>query len=411
MEVKKASLKCYSKDFVGLGKNVVVGVGFKVKCSPCILNKICCPSTCECFPSGGEEACLCYAIYQAVKMILCGNVLRTKNSKVTNVSWSYTDGYFSLSWCMPPSLSGVRKALALALKVVNPGKLFPFYSKIMQHVGHSPKKEQFNHVADEITKSLKNETEIIILGNMKLESKDTGKAALTAALETISKKFEPASDGKKEKPSGHTECKHEHVEIKASGWETYLGYKFLEDKLKRAPQVYGNTLALSLKPQVWETARKKLKGAVADYAVRFPKVADLASFIAFDGLASGLERQYECITIYLRRALQFILEKLISKISLPTRGFNLNMLMFAFRMAARFFFFAVGSRFKFLANGFQCSGKRRFACIFGFKFHITQNNNFCFILQTFGNFIRNMIKLLLLRRMSDMLHNLRIKRE
>ncbi len=286
MEVKKGALRLYSKDFNGLGKKAVVSLSFDVKCSSCILNSIKCPGGCACFPQGAEEAVVCSSLYFAVKNTLCGNIARIKNSKVTSVCHGYADGQFLISWQVAPALSTIRKSLGLALKVLNPSKMYPIYTKLMQFIKHAPNREAFNYAANEVTKSLKKSLDIMLIGAMKFEAKDKAKENLTAALAVLSNHFNPTeADGKAQKPGDHKDCNHEgSVELKAKGTDAYFAVRFLEEILRQPPVKASESVIVQVKQSSWDAANKKLKNSIANYIAKFAKVPDLALFVAFDAV-------------------------------------------------------------------------------------------------------------------------------
>lgn len=286
MEVKKDALRLFSKDFNGLGKKAVVSLSFDAKISSCILNSIKCTGSCTCFPKGAEEAVVCFALYFAVKNTLCGNIARVKNSKVTEVHHGYADGQFIISWQIAPTLSVIRKSLSIALKVLNPSKTYPIYTKVMQYIKHTPNRENFNYAANEVTKGLKKGVDIMFLGAMKFETKENGKENLAAALAIASKHFNPTdADGKAQSPSDHKACSHEgQIELKAKGSDAYFAFRFLEETLRQPPVKSSESVIIQVKQSSWEAANKKLKGGVANYIAKLSKVPDLSLFVAFDAL-------------------------------------------------------------------------------------------------------------------------------
>jgi hypothetical protein len=108
----------------------------------------------------------------------------------------------------------VRKSIGMALSVLSPGRYYSTYAECMRQVKQRPNRNVFNYVADEITKQLKSEIMISVVGRIKLDKKK-----LDDMLGVLVNKVDVRNvDGTKEKPTGHTECKAECCEIKCSGW-------------------------------------------------------------------------------------------------------------------------------------------------------------------------------------------------
>ena len=287
LEEKKDGLSIYVEPTKLVG-DVSVGICFDVKCNGCSLGKLCGNSACccDCFPSGSEESAVCYALFLAVQQVLCGDPLAVSKTKVGSVACVAHNGMFGINWKVKGTGSAVRKSIGLALKVLDPAKMYPAYSRHVKQLGGSADKNVFAHVADAMSKSVKSLT-IGIVGNIKLD-----KNKLKAMLEVLVKKHNVSSvSGTKTKPSGHVECKHDDCcDVKVSGWASAVVSDFIMAKVRGiTPSVCDTHLHLHVKASQWDTLSKKLKKAAGEYAAnKYGKVGDnLPAIFGYLNLANG----------------------------------------------------------------------------------------------------------------------------
>lgn len=286
IESSKKNLSILFEPISSVG-DVAVCVSFKVKMSSCCLNKIKGMCDCKCFPSGSEEAVLCYALYLTVQEKLCGNPLATSKSKVGSVDCCVHEGSFSITWNVKGTASSIRKSIGIMLKCLSPGKVYSTYAACVKAVGGKPVRDSFNHVAQTITKSIESDVSCALVGKGKLK-----KEALDAMLEVLHKKLDPSKvDGAKHEPRDHTACDHsDKTEIKTHGWHSLCVKDYLTSKLHGVPiAVCDKYLLLNIKQSLYDTQRPKLKKNVKDYvAAKYIKVGDsLEAMMSYAAISSS----------------------------------------------------------------------------------------------------------------------------
>jgi len=192
-----------------------------------------------------------------------------------------------INWKVKGTGSAIRKSIGLALRVLDPAKMFPAWSRCIKQLGHAVDKEAFMYVADIAAKAIKSDLQIAIVGNVKLD-----KAKLDAILEVVSKKHNPSSiSGTKTKPKDHTPCDHSgFAEVKAAGWSSAVLSDYVRSKVRGLePMLCDKHILMPLKPAQWETIAKKLKKGVKDFAkAKYEKVGDqLPAVFGYLTLSSG----------------------------------------------------------------------------------------------------------------------------
>jgi hypothetical protein len=256
--------------------DVAVSMCFPMTVNGCALSKLgACGQNCgsNCFPAGSEEACLCYALYMMVNQVLCGDPVAVSKSKVGAVGCGAHNGMFFINWKTKGTASAVRKSIGLALRVLNPAKMFPVYSRCMREIGGVPKKETFAHVAAAAAAGVKSDLVVGVVGNIKAD-----KAKLDAMLDVLKKKHVvSAVEGSKSKPADHTPCDHSnHTEVKTNGWSSAVLSDYLRFKVRGLnPMLNDKFLLLPIKDSQWSTLAKKIKPGVKEYvAAKYTKVGD-----------------------------------------------------------------------------------------------------------------------------------------
>ncbi len=288
IETKKGGISLFLESTKLVG-DVSVGICFPISCNGCAFNKLCGQAGCssQCFPQGSEEAALAHALASAVRQVLCGDPLAVLKTKVGAVECVAHNGHLGLSWKVKGTGSAIRKSLGLAIKVLDPAKMFPAYSRCVKQLGGSVDKETFNYVADAAAKAIKSNLTVGIVGNAKLD-----KGKLDALLEIVAKKHGPSdTKGAKTKPSGHTDCDHSSLtEIKVTGWSSAILADYIRSKVKGLdPILCDKYLILPIKPAQWTTLSAKLKKGVKDFAqAKYSKVgANLPAVFGYLTLSSG----------------------------------------------------------------------------------------------------------------------------
>lgn len=290
LEGKAGGLSMYISSTKLVG-NVAVSVCFPMKVNGCALAKMGAGGPdcgTNCFPSGTEEAAVCFALYLMVQQVLCGDPLATSKSKVSSVTCCGHNGLFSINWNVKGTVSAVRKSVGLALRVLNPAKMFPIYSRLIREMGDTPKKESFAYVASEAASAVKSDLLVGVVGNINID-----KAKLDDMLEVLKKKHSVSSvEGSKSKPSGHTECDHsDHAEVKTSGWSSAVLSDYLRFKVRGLnPVLCDKHLLLPMKQSTFDTLSKKIKPGVKAYvAAKYTKLEEnLGVVFGYMTLSNGL---------------------------------------------------------------------------------------------------------------------------
>lgn len=286
IEAKKDGISLFIERTPLVG-DAAVGISFKAKINSCCLNKLKGACNCSCYPSGSEEACLCYTIFLVVQDLLCGSPLATMRSKVGAVDCGVHDGHFTICWKVKGTGSAVRKSIGIALKGLAPGKLYAGYTQCVKAAQGKPKREEFNYVAEDMTKAIKNGVMCGVVGNVK-----TTKEVVEAMVDVLAKKLNPGTvKGAKKEPKDHTPCDHsEKTEIKTSGWQAAVVRDYVASKIKGVtPVVCDKYVMLNLKPSLWDTASAKMKKYVKDYvAQKYARVGDeLANLMGYHMLSNA----------------------------------------------------------------------------------------------------------------------------
>jgi hypothetical protein len=270
LEGKKSNLSIVIER-CGYAPDVSVNVSFDAK-----LNSCCGMCSCGCFPQGVELSCLCHALAAVVHQNLCGTPLHIKKSKVASVTCGSANGKFYISYTTKGVASAVRKSLGIVLKCLVPEKVFSTYSRFIKQHGGSADRSVFNFVADEVTKSIKDKVQCLVVGNIKLEKKDPETKKLVKAidvdamLDILHKKLDVSEvAGSKTNPSksDHKACDHkESTELKVSGWHAAIIRDFINDKVKGVqPKICDKYLLIQLKGVQWETQAAKIKKYAKDF--------------------------------------------------------------------------------------------------------------------------------------------------
>jgi hypothetical protein len=297
LEGKKGNLHLFVERTPLVG-DVAVCISVKAKINSCCLNKLKGSCSCNCFPQGSEEACLCYSLYLVVKNALCGDPLATAKSKVGDVECGAHNGQFFMTWKVKGTGSAVRKSLGMALKCLAPGKIYSVYSHCVKEVGGSANRSCFNYVADELTKSIKDQVHCGVVGNIRLHKKDPKTGKLVKALDidemllVLHKKLNPSTvKGAKHEPKEHTACDHaDKSEVKVSGWQAFVVKDYISARVKGlTPVVCDKYILLPIGESRWDTLAKKIKGSVKDYVQqKHAKVKDeLPAVMGYMALASA----------------------------------------------------------------------------------------------------------------------------
>lgn len=254
--------------------DVAVSLSFKSNLNTCTLNKLKGSCNCSCFPEGSEEACLCYALFLVIKNALCGDPLATARSKVGDVNCGSHNDWFFISWKIKGTGSAVRKSLGIVLKMLAPSKYFSVYSHCVKELNGKVNRDNFNYVADELNKSIKNLVHCGVVGNIKLlkmdpkTNKEVEALDLNEMVKMLEKKLKiEAEKGIKAKPKDHKPCTHEeYTELKVNGWASFVVKDYITAKVRGLnPIICNKYILLPVNNSRWDTFSKKIKLSVKDY--------------------------------------------------------------------------------------------------------------------------------------------------
>ena len=323
LESKQGQLSLFVERTSLVG-DAAVCISFSCKASACCILKLKNNCGCGCFPVHSEEACVCYALYLAVRQALCGDPLATSKSKVGDVHCGLNDGEFSISWRVKPTGSAVRKSLGIALKCLAPSKVFSAYSHCIKVANGKPNREHFSHAASVVNAGIKAGVSCGVIGNIRTHKidptskKEVQALVLTDMLSILRKKLpHDVVDGKKSENKEHTNCDHSHhSEVKVAGVDAVVLKDYVQYKIKGiTPSICGNTLLIPMKSSTWESASKRLKAASKDYvAAKYSKLKDqLGAILGYMMFAEGSAGVYSVHKIIKDRITAGDVEKMLSK--------------------------------------------------------------------------------------------------
>ena len=264
LEVKKGGLVLFAEPVAKIPE-CAVSLSFEMSLDGCAFSqlmtgrKICSKGAAT--PQGTEETCLCYALFLAVKTALCGTPLAAFKNRVNRVVCGMSNGQFFINWTTKGNASAVKKTIGVALKALNPARMNSAYSAQIA-VLCSPNKASFAYVADQAAKSIRNLV-IGIVGGIKITKDKLDEIAQLAASKLNAES--PAGD--KVKPSGHTDCDHEHVlEVKAQGWAAALLASYVSFKIPGATcRIHNGYVTMPIAPAKFPALAAKLKSGADDY--------------------------------------------------------------------------------------------------------------------------------------------------
>lgn len=287
-EVKKGGITIFVEQTKLVG-DCAVGLCFTLKANCCSLQKLNGSVMCnDGLPIGAEEAALAYALQIAVREKLCGGPVAVSKSGVGDVACCVHDDKFTISWKVKGTVSAVRKSVGIALKVLNPAKMFPAWSKNIKFLGGKADKEEFAYVADAAASAIKSALTIGVVGKINI---DAGK--LKDMSEVLSKKVNVSNiAGKKSKPEKHEKCNHSDcTELKVSGWHCFAIADYINSKAKGVPIICcDGKLFVKMSESQYKTLSSKLSEGLSAYIksnYEHPKIGDnLPAIIGYLGLSS-----------------------------------------------------------------------------------------------------------------------------
>ncbi len=271
IDAKKGKVSLYVEQSK-LYSEAAVNLSFKCKLSCCTLNRLNGGSNCcECFPIGSEQSCVAFAQYLVVKNALCGNPLLASKSKVSSVGCGSHNDEFFITWRVKATGSAIRKSIGIALKNLNPVKLYTIYARLVKEVGGKAKKEEFEYASNELASSMKDVT-VLVIGNMKGD-----KEVVSNMVDVLEKKLDPQTVKGGSKPNEHVNCDHSsHVELKVTGWKALVIHDYIMAKARGiVPMVCEKGLLIPLKQPQWDTISGKIKKQTKDYTnLSYKRVED-----------------------------------------------------------------------------------------------------------------------------------------
>ena len=305
LEEKKDNLTLFVQSTTS-GSGVACGVSFKIKLDGCALSRLKNPGCADCFSSGAEEACVCYALYLLAKNKLCGDASSTKKSKVGSISCSHHNGAFLISWNVKSTAAAIRISFMTVLSCLLPSKVYPIYATLIKSLGGKPDKETYAYVASDVAKSIKDSITCCVVGAIKTVKKVDGKDVkidLKPMLLKLHNKINVESpSGTKTKPSNHVACNHKHtVYIKATGWQAVAAQEYIAIRMPGTnSHICSDGIMLYMPEAQWETARKKLKAFIKTYVdAKYNKIAvgEVSSTMAFNALSNASLSTYDVLKL------------------------------------------------------------------------------------------------------------------
>jgi hypothetical protein len=289
IEVKKNGIVLYAEPVAKIPE-CAVSLSFPAVLDGCAFSqlmtgrKVCSKGAAN--PQGTEEACMCYALFLAVKTALCGTPLAAFKNRVNRVVCGISGGQFFINWTTKGNASAVRKTLGIALKALNPARMNSAYSAQIAALC-SPNKASFGYVADQIAKGIRSSLHVAIVGGIKID-----KEKLDACMDTITSKLSAESPAaEKVKPTGHVECDHENLlEVQASGWHAALLATYIMFKIPGATcRIHNKYVTMPIAPAKFPALAAKLHNGIEDYARnKIEKLGDVAGPVfAYSALADG----------------------------------------------------------------------------------------------------------------------------
>jgi hypothetical protein len=264
--------------------DVVVAMSFKMTLKGCAMVKLC--QGCDCCCGSQDEACVAKAIVANIFSALCGTPVATQKSKVAHLEYGAHNNSLVVSWKMKGVVSHIRKALGIALKSLNPAKLYSSYDLCMKQLNAKPKKEHFNHVVNEFIKNMKDGVCCAVVGNVK-----ANKEVVESVVDVLDSKLMLTDAATpRTAPPNETECKSEHCTIKVAGWAAFVVQDFICDRLKGLSVcLCNNCVSVPIKESTWASLSQKLKKAVPVVVdQKYKKLGDhLGCVLAYQALANG----------------------------------------------------------------------------------------------------------------------------
>ncbi|ARA71888.1 hypothetical protein BNJ_00045 [Kaumoebavirus] len=230
-----------------------------------------------------HEVCAMYATFYAMRAkIMKGGFEEIKN-KVSGMNCAVHDDEFVITLVCAPNLTAARKNAGLMVKYLNVDKVAGLYAEFMKVLDLKGRREEYEYVADTLSKSIKDKVEIVVTG--KLGSVDKEKA--DGFFKMVSGKMPDLSTGKGSKPeklevvAGEHPFTHHH--LSAPGVEGLLLKKYLEsgnvDCVLSGGKIYfGNEKHLKMAQKMADVAR--IKRFVGDKLKKFVDVKAVLIYLA-----------------------------------------------------------------------------------------------------------------------------------
>lgn len=248
-------------------------------------------------PTMNLDAIIAYSLWNAVDLALKSDPLAVKGSKVGDTEYNTHNGRFYINFNVKGTVSAVRKSLGLALKALQPAKMYSSVQLAMKNTDMKYSREEFNYVANKMISSMRNGLSIGVIGNIRLgKATSEHRNKLEKMLDVVVKKFNPVDvSGKKKETTWHhgtamfLHDKVKSYEVKVSGWKLYVLYEYLRYKL-RGVQLRIKQHGIEVIVNNFEKKIPKLKKDLPRYVeLRLKKLGkDLGCVLAYAAISNGI---------------------------------------------------------------------------------------------------------------------------
>lgn len=165
-----------------LPTNVSVSIGFpSAQSNWFVLRKLMrkVPCGCPSLANGSEATALSYAIFDNIEEKLIGNPLAQSKSKVSSVKCNFRNGEFSIHLMCSNTYTAVKKAITLAIKSINPHRLWSKYQANIILLNGKPKRFEFVTCVNDLIQNIM--LNVVVVGKITIDQTKVNNLALSAA--------------------------------------------------------------------------------------------------------------------------------------------------------------------------------------------------------------------------------------
>jgi hypothetical protein len=244
------------------------------------------------YMKGSEEACLAFALFEAVVEKLVKSPLEVSKSRVSSLSCRVIEDRLVISWSCQGTGSSLRKTCALAASVLQPHRFSGKFAENMRALTGKPgQRSDFNYAVRKAIDGLKKGIEITAVGKI-----TTTNDKLKDILGVVSSKFSAlAHDVPDAKSSNAPEHKSANIDskvghVKSNGAAAIAIADYIRSNSNGMGVDIENHGIVVHNPN-WESKRKALKSLpkIKDYVdKKYAKLGDeFPSLFAYFGITQG----------------------------------------------------------------------------------------------------------------------------